>query len=59
MDSVLKYFGKVTNIVFEDNGVLIRCVMFTNRLNYCNYKYDNFLTFQKLSADEKIILTLM
>jgi hypothetical protein len=59
MDSVIKYFGKVTNIVFEDNGVLIRCVMFTNKLRYCNYKYDNFLTFQKLSDDEKIILTLL
>jgi hypothetical protein len=58
MDSNLKYYGKVTNIVFDDRGVLIRSINFTNRVNYWNYKYDNFLTFQKLTDEEKIILTL-
>ena len=58
LDSTLKYYGKVTNIIFEDNGILVRSIMFINKIKYCNYKYDNFLTFQKLTPEEKIILTL-
>jgi len=58
MDSTLKYYGKVTNIVFDDKGVLIRSITFINKIKYWNYKYDNFLTFQKLTDEEKIILTL-
>jgi hypothetical protein len=59
LDSTLKYYGKVTNILFEDNGILVRSITFINKIKYYNYKYDNFLTFQKLSPDEKIILTLL
>jgi hypothetical protein len=58
LDSTLKYYGKVTNILFEDNGILVRSITFINKIKYYNYKYDNFLTFQKLTPEEKIILTL-
>jgi hypothetical protein len=59
MDSTLKYYGKVTNIIFEDNGILVRSITFINKIKYCNYKYDNFLTFQKLTPDEKIMIALL
>lgn len=59
LNSKLKYKGRVTNIVFEDNGVLVRSVLFTGKTIFQNYKYDNFLTFQKLTPDEIIIITLL
>lgn len=47
--------GKVTNIKFLDNGIHIVCINFPKR--FIQYKFDQFLTFQKLSDEEQMILS--
>ena len=48
--------GKVVNIKFLDNGTHVVCLNVPNR--YSQYKFDQFLTFQKLSTEEQLILSL-
>jgi hypothetical protein len=55
----LRMHGKVSNIKFLDNGTHIVCMMFINGRfsnRYAQYKFDQYLTFQKLSDDENLIL---
>jgi hypothetical protein len=48
--------GIVTDIKFNDNGTHVQCKSNTNR--FIQYKYDDCLTFQKLSEDELMILSI-
>lgn len=55
----LRMHGKVSNIKFLDNGTHVVCMMFINGRfsnRYAQYKFDQYLTFQKLSDDENLIL---
>jgi len=55
----LRMHGKVSNIKFMDNGTHVVCMMFSNgsyRNQYVQYKFDEYLTFQKLSDEEQLIL---
>ena len=55
----LRMHGKVSNIKFLDNGTHVVCMMFINGRfsnSYAQYKFDQYLTFQKLSDDENLIL---
>lgn len=55
----LRMHGKVSNIKFMDNGTHVVCMMFSNgtyRNQYAQYKFDQNLTFQKLSDEEQLIL---
>jgi hypothetical protein len=55
----LRMHGKVSNIKFLDNGTHVVCMMFINGRfsnRYVQYKFDQYLTFQKLSDDENLIL---
>lgn len=47
--------GKVLNIKFLDNGIHVVCIHFPQR--FLQYKFDHFLTFQKLSDEEQMILS--
>lgn len=47
--------GKVLNIKFLDNGIHVVCIHFPQR--FLQYKFDQFLTFQKLSDEEQMILS--
>ena len=46
--------GFVMNVKFLDNGIYILCK--NNRNQFIQYKYDDCITFQKLSYEEHIIL---
>ena len=46
--------GFALDIKFLDNGTHILCLNYARRL--LQYKFDNYLTFQKLSDDERLIL---
>jgi len=48
--------GFVVNIKFLDNGIYILCK--NNRNQFIQYKYDDCITFQKLSYEEHIILMI-
>jgi len=50
----IRMHGTVSNIKFLDNGTHVVCMVFPQR--YSQYKFDNHLTFQKLSDDEQLIL---
>lgn len=46
--------GIVTNITFTNNGINVQ-IMSNNR-RFINYKFDECLTFQKLTTQEELIL---
>ena len=46
--------GIVVDVKFLDNGTHILC---KNGLRFIQYKFDDCLTFQKLSADEQMVLS--
>lgn len=46
--------GIVVDIKFLDNGVHVVC---KNKNRFIQYKFDDCITFQKLSADEQLILS--
>ena len=46
--------GVVMDIKFLDNGTYVLC---KNHTKFIQYKFDDCLTFQKLSSDEQMILT--
>lgn len=46
--------GIVVDIKFLDNGIHIVC---KNKNRFIQYKFDDCITFQKLSADEQMILS--
>jgi len=46
--------GIVVDIKFLDNGIHIVC---KNKNRFIQYKFDECITFQKLSADEQLILS--
>ena len=46
--------GIVVNLKFMDNGVQVVCKNAVNR--FIQYKYDDCLTFQKLSTEEQLLL---
>jgi hypothetical protein len=48
--------GFVVNVKFLDNGIYILCK--NNRNQFIQYKYDDCITFQKLSYEEHIILMI-
>jgi len=48
--------GIVMNILFKDNGTHVLCRNTQNR--FIQYKFDECYTFQKLSADELLILSV-
>lgn len=47
--------GIVVEIKFQDNGIYIICRL-SNTAYIIKYKYDDCLTYQKLSTDEQLIL---
>ncbi len=47
--------GIVMNIKFLDNGTHIVCM--TPSKTFCQFKFDNYYTFQKLSSEEELLLT--
>ena len=51
---ILKMKGKVINIKFLNNGTHV--VSLIGSKIYCQYRFDDYYTFQKLSLDEQIIL---
>jgi len=46
--------GLVVNVKFMDNGTHVVCKNAANR--FIQYKYDDCLTFQKLSSEEQLLL---
>jgi len=46
--------GMVTNITFTNNGINVQ-IMSCNR-RFINYKFDECITFQKLTTQEELIL---
>jgi hypothetical protein len=46
--------GIVVDIKFLDNGIHVVC---KNKNRFIQYKFDDCITFQKLSADEQLILS--
>jgi len=53
-DPKLTNGGIVTDIKFLDNGTHILCMNVLHR--FVQYKFDDCITFQKLSAEEQLIL---
>ena len=53
----LKYAGLICDIKITDNGVLIVCKNFMHR--HYTFKIDEFLLFQKLSNQERILLSAL
>ena len=49
--------GIVTDIKFNDNGIHVQCK--SNNHRFIQYKFDDCLTFQKLSDDELMILNFV
>lgn len=53
----ISMMGIVSNIKFNDNGILIRIIVPSSKKNlHMNYLFDNYITFQKLSDNEQLIL---
>lgn len=50
-------FGVVSDIKFKENGIYVTC-MFFHPIRYMTYKYDNYMTFQKMTEEELMILHL-
>jgi hypothetical protein len=50
----ISIIGFVLDIKFLDNGTHVLCLKFGKRI--FQYKFDNYLTFQKLTDDEHLIL---
>jgi hypothetical protein len=46
--------GIVVDVKFLDNGIHVVC---KNKNRFIQYKFDDCITFQKLSADEQLILS--
>ena len=46
--------GIIIDVLFRDNGIHILCK--NNRNKFIQYKFDNNITFQKLSLEEQTIL---
>jgi hypothetical protein len=55
-DNKLTNGGIVVDVKFLDNGTHILC---KNRNRFIQYKFDDCLTFQKLTTDELLILQLI
>lgn len=53
----LKTFGIVVDVKFMEKGTYVTC-MFLNPIKYMTYRYDNYITFQKMSEEELYILQL-
>jgi ribosomal protein L35AE/L33A len=51
---VLTNGGIVTNITFTENGINVQCMCGNRR--FIVYKFDECLTFQKLTVQEEVIL---
>jgi hypothetical protein len=51
-------FGTVANVKFNDNGMLVRVFrhVSSTKCMHMNYNFDNYITFQKLSEEEQLIL---
>lgn len=54
LDKKLTNGGLVTDIKFLDNGTHVLCMNSLNR--FIQYKFDDCITFQKLSTEEQFIL---
>jgi len=56
--SKITIMGIVTNIQFNDKGILVRVFIpsSTKKNIHMNYLFDNYITFQKLSDNEQLIL---
>jgi len=48
--------GIVVDVKFLDNGTHILC---KNKTRFIQYRFDDCLTFQRLTADEQLVLTCM
>ena len=48
--------GIVVDVKFLDNGTQVLCM--NNQRRFIQYKYDFYLTFQKLSPEEQLILMI-
>lgn len=55
-DNTLTNGGIVVDIRFLDNGIHILCMNAGRR--FIQYKFDDCITFQKLSVDEEMILAI-
>ena len=51
---VLHTYARLANIKFIDKGAYVLCLNFPNK--YSQYHFDDYLTFQKLSEEEELIL---
>ena len=51
---MLQMKGKMVNVKFLNNGTHIVCMLGRNR--YSQYLFSDYLTFQKLSLEEQVIL---
>ena len=52
--TVLKMKGKVVNIKFLNNGTHVVCLLGAN--HFSQYMFDDYITFQKLSLEEQVII---
>lgn len=52
---ILHKGGIVIEVKFQDNGIYVICCV-SNTSYIIKYKYDDCLTYQKLSTDEQLIL---
>jgi hypothetical protein len=52
---ILKNFGLVTDVKFNDRNTHVHCILL-NPTKFFKYTFDYFLTFQKLSFEEQLIL---
>jgi len=53
----ISMMGIVSAIQFNDNGILVRILLpLGKRYIHKNYLFDNYITFQKLSDNEQLIL---
>jgi hypothetical protein len=55
-NGVLTNGGIVVDVKFLDNGTQVLC---KNKNRFIQYKFDDCLTFQRLSSDELLVLTCM
>lgn len=53
--TMLSNGGILVDVKFFDKGIHICCRLFNGR--YVQYPFDDYLTFQKLTADEIVLLT--
>lgn len=54
----ISIMGIVSNIQFNDNGILVRVFIPSSKQKniHMNYLFDNYITFQKLTDNEQLIL---